>query len=278
MPLEAQFPFNLPFVWQPSEEYLQRSRLKRFMDRHGLDTFEALMERSTTDIAWFWEAVFEDLGIEFYKPYKEVVNLSGGVQWPNWCVGAEMNIVHNCLDKWMDTPTQSQVAIRWEGEDGHVRLLTYRDLKYEVDRVAAALRAAGLSKGDIIGLYMPMVPEIVIALLAIAKIGGIILPLFSGFGAGAISTRLADAGAKALFTADGMFRRGKALPMKPIVDEALGNVPSIEKVIIYPRTRLDVPMTAGRDVWWDDFVAGQTADMHTERTDAEDLLVLWELP
>ncbi|MFH1909399.1 MAG: AMP-binding protein [Chloroflexota bacterium] len=274
MPLEAHFPFNLPFVWQPSEEYLQRSRLKRFMDRHGLDTFEALMERFTSDIAWFWEAVFEDLGIEFYKPYTEVVNLSGGVQWPKWCVGAELNIVHNCLDKWMDTPTQSQVAIRWEGEEGHVRRLTYHDLKQEVDRVAAALRAAGLGKGDIIGLYMPMVPEIAIALLAIAKIGGIILPLFSGFGAGAIATRLADAGAKALFTADGMFRRGKALPMKAIVDESLGSVPSIEKVIVYPYAKLEVPMTTGRDVWWNDFVAGQPADAPTERTNAEDLLMI----
>lgn len=274
MPLKAQFPFNLPFVWQPSQEYLRRSRLKRFMDQHGLDTFEALMERSTTDIAWFWEAVFRDLDIRFYKPYQEVVDLSDGIQWPRWCVGAELNIVHNCLDKWMDTPTQSQVAIRWEGEEGYVRLLTYRDLDIEVGRMAAAMRAAGFSKGDIIGLYMPMVPEIVIALLAIAKIGGIILPLFSGFGAGAIATRLSDAGAKGLFTVDGMFRRGNVLPMKPIVDEALGSVPTIEKVIVYPRTRLDVPMTAGRDVWWRDFVAGQSADMHTEHTSAEDLLII----
>jgi acetyl-CoA synthetase len=259
MDSQAQFPFNQEVVWRPSEEYVGRSRLKRFMERHGLATFEELMARSTSDIAWFWDAVFEDLGVEFYEPYTQVVDLSGGIQWPKWCVGAKLNIVHNCLDKWMGTPTQNRVAVRWEGEEGTIRLLTYRDLYREVNRVASALRAAGLGKGDAVGLYMPMTPEIVIALLAIAKIGGVILPLFSGYGPGAITARLADAEAKALFTADGVSRRGKTILMKPIADEALKDVPSLEKVIVQRRVGADVPMTAGRDVWWDDFVAGQPA-------------------
>jgi acetyl-CoA synthetase len=274
MSSETQFPFNQPVVWRPSEEYLRRSRLKRFMDRHGLATFEELMARSTTDLEWFWESVFDDLGIEFYEPYTQVVDLSRGIQWPEWCVGAKLNIVHNCLDKWMNTPTQNRVAIRWEGEEGAVRLLTYRDLFREVNQVAAALRAAGLGKGDAIGLYMPMTPEIVIAFLAIAKIGGVILPLFSGYGPGAVSARLADAEAKALFAADGQFRRGKRILMKPAVDEALADVPSVQKVIVYRRTGQDVPMTAGRDVWWDDFVANQPTDAPTERTSAEDLIMI----
>ena len=276
MSSEPRFPFNQPVVWQPDESYVQRSRLKRFMDRHGLDTVEALMACSTTDIAWFWEAVFEDLGIEFYEPYTQVVDLSRGIEWPAWCVGAKLNIVHNCLDKWIGTPTQNRVAVRWEGEEGPVRLLTYRDLYREVNRVAAALRSAGLGRGDAIGLFMPMVPEIVIALLAIAKIGAVILPLFSGYGPGAITARLADAGARALFVADGMFRRGRALPMKPTADEALVDVPSVEKVIVQRRIGIDVPMdeASGRDVWWEDFVAGQPAETPTERTDAEDLLML----
>ena len=189
MESQAQFPFNQPIVWRPDEEYLGRSRLKRFMDRHGLSTVEELMERSTTDLDWFWEATFEDLGIEFYKPYTQVVDLSRGIQWPTWCVDAKLNIVHNCLDKWIDTPTQNRVAVRWEGEEGTVRLLTYRDLYRRVNQTASALRAAGLGKGDAIGLYMPMVPEIVIAFLAIAKIGGVILPLFSGYGPGAVAAR-----------------------------------------------------------------------------------------
>jgi acetyl-CoA synthetase len=274
MAAEAQFPFDQPIVWRPSDEYLRQSRLKRFMDRHGLATFEELMARSTSDIAWFWEATFEDLGIDFYEPYTQVVDLSRGIQWPQWCVGAKLNIVHNCLDKWVNTPTQNRVAVRWEGEEGVVRLLTYRDLYREVNRVAAALRTAGLGKGDAIGLYMPMVPEIVIALLAIAKIGGIILPLFSGYGHEAVATRLADAEAKALITADGTFRRGKPILMKPTADEALADVSSVQTVIVYRRIGKQVPMTAGRDIWWEDFVAGQPAQAPTERTDAEDLVMI----
>jgi acetyl-CoA synthetase len=244
------------------------------MDRHGLDTFDELMSRSTSDLAWFWDAVFEDLDLEFYEPYTQVVDTSPGIQWAKWCVGGKLNIVHNCLDRWIGTPTQNRVAVRWEGEEGSVRLLTYRDLYREVNRVASALRASGLGKGDAIGLYMPMVPEIAVALLAIAKIGGVILPLFSGYGPGAIASRLADAEAKALFASDGAYRRGKALPMKPLADQALAEVPSVERVIVFPRVGLDVPITAGRDVWWNDFVEGQPGEAPTERTDAEDLVMI----
>lgn len=290
MASKAQFPFNQLFAWEPNEEYIKRSRLKRFMDRHGLATLEELMERSTADIEWFWEAVMEDLGIEFYEPYTQIVDLSQGVQWPKWCVDAKLNIVHNCLDKWIGTPTQDRIAICWEGEEGHTRQMTYCEVFIEVNRVASALRAVGFGKGDVIGLYMPMVPEIAIALLAIAKIGAVILPLFSGYGSGAITTRLADTEAKAIFTADGQFRRGKPIPMKLTVDEALNDVPSVQKVIVYQRLDtytspipgsglreiegIDVPMTPGRDVWWDDFVANQPSETHTERTNAEDLLMI----
>jgi len=271
---QVQFPFNQPVVWRPDKEVLKRSRLKRFMERHGLATLEELMRRSITDLDWFWEATFEDLGIEFYEPYTQVVDLSRGIQWPVWCVDGRLNIVHNCLDRWIGTPAEDRVAVRWEGEEGAVRLLTYRDLFRQVNQMASALRAAGLGKGDVIGLFMPMVSEIVIAFLAIAKIGAVILPLFSGYGAGAVAARLADAGARALFTADGLFRRGKPVLMKPVADEALAGAPSVEKVIVYRRIGEDVRMEAGRDVWWDEFVAGRLASAPTERTDAEDLVMI----
>jgi len=274
MTSQAQFPFGQAIVWRPNEEYLGRSRLKRFMARHGLSTVEELMERSTTDLDWFWEATFEDLGIEFYEPYTQVVDLSRGIQWPTWCVDAKLNIVHNCLDKWIGSPAETRVAVRWEGEEGATRLLTYRDLYRQVNQTASALRSAGLGKGDAIGLYLPMIPEIVIALLAIAKIGGVILPLFSGYGPGAVAARLADANAKALFTADGQLRRGKSILMKPVADEAVADVPSVEKVIVYRRIGENVPMVAGRDVWWDEFIAGQPAEAPTERTGAEDLVMI----
>lgn len=274
------FESSSEIVWRPSPEILRDSNLKAFMDRHGLKDLDELMHRSTEDVAWFWDAVMKDLDIQFYEPYETVVDLSAGYPWPRWCVGGKMNIVHNCLDKWIGTPTQNRVAIRWEGEEGVTRLLTYRDLWREVNRTANALRALGLGKGDAIGLYMPMIPEIAIALFAIAKIGAVILPLFSGFGSGAIAARLADAGARALFTADGTYRRGKAVPMKVIADEALREVPSVEHVIVYPRigaaggTLPDQSWVPGRDHWWDELVSSQPATAETERTSAEDLLMI----
>ncbi len=136
------------------------------------------------------------------------------------------------------------------------------------------MRALGLGKGDAVGLYMPMTPEIAVALLAVAKIGGIVLPLFSGFGEGAIVTRLADANAKALFTADGTFRRGKLTDMKQVADAAVAQVPTVQHVIVQQRTGHEAPWTAGRDIWWHDFVADQPAQAETERTGADDTLMI----
>jgi acetyl-CoA synthetase len=184
-----------------------------------------------------------------------------------------MNIVHNCLDKRMGTPQANQVALIWEGEEGQVRRLTYAELYRQVNQAANALRALGLGKGDAIGLFMPMVPEIVVALLAIAKIGGIILPLFSGYGSGAIVSRLADAEAKALFTADGVYRRGKAVDMKSVADEAAVQC-QLKHVIVFNRAGLPVHMQAGRDRWWNEWVLNQSQKSPTEVTWAEDTLMV----
>ncbi len=268
------FEFGGEIVWRPTPEYVEGSHLQRFLKRHGLKDWDELWQRSVDDIEWFWEAVLEDLGIQFYEPYERIVDLSKGYPWARWCVGGKMNIVHNCLDKWMETPKADQIALRWEGEEGETRSLTYRELHREVNRVANGLRALGIGKGDAVGLYMPMVPEIAIALLAIAKIGAVILPLFSGYGPGAVATRLADAEAKALFTADGFWRRGKAVAMKPLADEALTQVPTVKHVIVLRRLGLEVPWTPGRDLWWEELVDGQSDRAETERTDAEDLLMI----
>ena len=270
----SDFDFGGEFVWQPTPDYIDDSHLQRFMQAHGFATLAELHQRSVQDIAWFWEAVLAYLDIQFYEPYTQVVDLSRGKAWAQWCVGGRMNIVHNCLDKWMGTPQEARVALRWEGEEGAVRLLTYGELYREVNRTANALRGLGLGKGDAIGLFMPMTPEIAIALLAIAKIGGIILPLFSGYGAGAIATRLADAEAKALFTSDGAFRRGRAVDMKTIADEAVAQTPSVAHLIVQRRTGIEVPWTPGRDHWWDELIAPQSAEAPTERTSAEDVVMI----
>src|SRR5262245_16703916 len=234
------------------------------------------MRRSTTDIAWFWESVLRDLDIQFYKPYSRIVDLTHGKPWAKWCVDGEMNIVHNLLDKYADTSTDRKPAIKSEIEEGTARTLTYKELRDQVDRMANALRALRLGKGDAIGVFMPMVPEIVVAMLAIIKIGGIFLPLFSGFGAAAIVSRLNDAEAKALFAASGTYRRGKFCPMKPITDEAATQTPTLRHLIVLQQDRewavenvggALVPRPSPR-------LGGSHIDEPTERTSAEDPMMI----
>ena len=167
----SEFQFGGEFVWHPTPELIAQSNLQRFINKHGLGSYDELMQRSITDIAWFWDTVLRDLDIQFYKPYSRVVDLSEGKPWARWCVDGEMNVVHNMLDKYAATPTDARIAIKSEIEDGTTRTLTYKELREEVNRMAAVLRSLGLGKGDAIGVFMPMVPEIVVAMLATIKIG-----------------------------------------------------------------------------------------------------------
>src|SRR5438552_3736380 len=224
----SEFQFGGDFVWRPAPELVAQSNLQRFIQKHELGSYDELMQRSTTDIEWFWDAVLGDLDIQFYKAYSRVVDLSEGKPWAHWCVGGEMNIVHNMLDKYAGTEIDNRVAIKSETEDGTTRTLTYK-----------ALRSLGLGEGDAIGVFMPMIPGIVIAMLAIIKIGGIFLPLFSGFGAAAIISRLNDAEAKALLTADGTYRRGKFCAMKTVADEAAAQIPTLKHLIVLEQTAGD---------------------------------------
>ena len=272
----SEFQFGGEFVWHPSPEIIAQSNLQSFINRHGLGSFDELMRRSTTDIPWFWDTVLRDLRIEFYKAYEEVVDLSKGKATPQWCVGGEMNIVHNLLDKYAGTPTDRKIAIKSETEDGKSRRLTYAELRAEVDEMATALRSLGLGKGDAIGVFMPMVPEIVIAMLAIIKIGGIFLPLFSGFGASAIVSRLKDADAKALFIAEGTFRRGKFCAMRPIAEEAAAQVPTLQHLIVLTKNSewiVAAAVTGGRTEKPLPLRIG-AATTNTEKTSAEDVMML----
>ncbi|HKW71985.1 MAG TPA: AMP-binding protein, partial [Candidatus Dormibacteraeota bacterium] len=205
-------------IWEPSQDVIEHSRLKRFMDRHGIETFDELLKRADSDIEWFWDAAIRDIDIAFYREYETVVDLSQGKPWAKWWVGARMNIVHSCLDRHRDDELRHKKAIIWEGEPGEVRTLTYGDLDAQVSRLAGALRRLGVRVGDRVGIFMPMCPEVAISVLAVAKIGAVIIPLFSGYGPEAIATRLRDGEAKVLICADGFYRRGQVVPMKETAD------------------------------------------------------------
>ena len=270
----SEFQFGGEFVWHPSPELIAQSNLQQFIDKHQLGSYDELMQRSTTDIPWFWDTVLRDIDVQFYKPYSQVVDLSDGKPWAHWCVGGEMNIVHNLLDKYADTKIDKKIAIKSEIEDGTTRELTYKELRDQVDRMANALRVLELGKGDAIGVFMPMVPEIVVAMLAIIKIGGIFLPLFSGFGAAAIVSRLNDAEAKALFTAAGTYRRGKFCPMKPIADDAAAQIPTLRHLVVLNQAGEWLVEDLSPDAGPPTKLPGPFDDAPTERTSAEDPMMI----
>jgi len=270
----ADFDFGGPIVWTPDAASVSATHLGRFLAAHRLSGFSELLNRSAADPAWFTDAVLRYLDVRFTTPYTQVLDLSRGPAWPRWCVGGMLNIVTSCLDKHLDGPTARQPALLYESEEGPSQSLSYAELAAQVGRAANGLRSLGLGRGDVVGLFLPMTPEIVVAMLAIAKIGGVILPLFSGFGAGAVASRLTDAEARLLITADAMPRRGRTVLLKPVADEAAARVASLRHMIVVRRTGERVAMQAGRDRWWHEWIEPQPSAADTEATAAEDTLMI----
>src|SRR5262245_19524167 len=222
-------------AWTPDAATVESANLTAFMRAVGVQDYAQLLARADAEPAWFFGEWLRDLGYRFYRPYQRVLDDSGGAPWMRWCPGGTTNVVLNALDRWRGTATYDKPALVWEGEDGAKRSYTYRDLDREVCRFAGALRSLGLSRGDVISIFMPNVPEAVIALLAIPKIGAIAMPLFSGFGPDAVQARLELGGAKAIVTVDGSSRRGKLVDTKAIVDQAIRHAGELKCVIVSQR-------------------------------------------
>ena len=242
-------------IWRPGEDFLENSHVARLMKKVGAADYREFLAWSVEDIRRFWEVVLDDMNFEWQKPYEELLDLSGGFPWPKWFVGGETNIALNCIDRHLDK-RKDQTAIIWEGDGGEVREFTYAELSAEVSRLSNAMRAMGLEPGDSAGVFLPLVPEAVIVMYACFKTGVAVLPVFSGFGPEGLAERLAHAEAKILFTVDGAVRRGKTIPLKTTVDEALKRETSVEKVVVVRRSGLEVPMKSGRDETWEEFTTG----------------------
>jgi acetyl-CoA synthetase len=256
-------------VWSPSGDYVERANVTRFMRSHGISSYDELVRRSQNDVEWFWDAVVRDLGIEFYQPYERVLDLSRGTPWARWFVGGTLNLAHNCVDRWAQA-APDRTAVIWEGEEGTVRTVSYRELQAMSNRLANGLHELGVGKGDAVGIFMPMAPETVAATLACAKLGAIYLPIFSGYGADAVATRLRDADAKVLLTADGTTRRAKLVPMKETADEAVAASPSVRHVVMWSRLgRADLPWNDRRDRRWDELPVRKSDRFENERLDSE---------
>jgi len=217
---------------------------------HGLTDYQSFLDRAVADPAWFYQAAFEDLGLEWPVPYHTIYDDREGVPSTRWFIGGRTNFAYQAVERWRTAGHKDRVALVWEGDDGISLQLTYEQLGQLVERASAGLRALGVEKGDVVALYVPMIPEAAISLLAIARIGAIAAPAFSGYAADALAERLNIAGAKVLITADGAMRHGVKIDLKAYADAAVEMAPSIERVIIIARLRQAVPMNPGRDLSW----------------------------
>jgi acetyl-CoA synthetase len=231
-----------------------------------------LYERARADPEGFWAEQAE--GLTWHRKWDRV--LEWEPPFARWFVGGQLNAAYNCLDRHLGTEREHQVAIHWEGEPGDRRTLTYRQLWEAVGRFANGLKRLGVSKGDRVAVYMPMVPELPVALLACARLGAPHTVVFGGFSAESLSDRINDAGAKVLITADGGYRRGGIVDLKGAADAALEHTPSIETVVVLDRLSEPgaVPMQAGRDHWWHEVVEGEPTECPAEPMESEDLLYL----
>ena len=260
-----------PVVWRPTPDLLRDSNIARFMDAEGIGDFAELVKRSIDEPEWFWDAVVQFLDLRFSEPYTAVLDTSDGIAWATWFVGGRCNLASTCVDRHADDLlTRDGVALVWEGEEGTVRTLTFGELQVLTDRIVSGLRGRGVQRGDAVGLFLPMVPETVAALFAVAKLGAVFLPIFSGYGAEAVAVRLEDAAAVALITADGFVRRDKMVPMKETVDGAVDRLTTVHTVVVVPRLeRTDLPMTEGRDLMLADLIRDQPDRFDTEQVDSE---------
>jgi len=252
-------------IFPPSPSFSQQASIG------SMAQYQAIYDTSIQDVEGFWAKEARE-HLHWFKPFE--TTLEWDEPFAKWFVGGQTNVSYNCLDAHVNNGLGDKVAIYWEGEPGDQRTVTYADLLRDVSRFANGLKKLGVQKGDRISIYMPMVPELAVAMLACARVGAIHSVIFGGFSAEAIADRNNDAQARFLITADGGYRRGKPLSLKQTADEALAKSPSIEKCIVLSRVGGGTSMQEGRDVWWHDLIDGVSENCPAEPMDSEDSLFI----
>ena len=230
-----------------------------------------LYDEADRDYQGFWARQAAEL-LDWAEDWHTI--LEWDLPFAKWFVGGKLNVAHNCLDRHVEAGHGDRVAYHWEGEPGDRRTITYADLRAEVARFANVLKGMGVTRGDRVAIYLPMIPELPVAMLACARLGAPHSVVFGGFSSDALRDRINDAEAKVLVTADGGWRKGRAVPLKANADEALSGTPSIDHVVVVRRTEAEVEMADGRDRWYHDLMAGASDDCPAEPIDSEDLLYL----
>ena len=251
--------------FQPTAEFQSKARLANEL------TSERMYRESLEDPAGFWSRVASEL--PWMQRWSQVLDWSDAPV-ARWFVGGKLNASQVCIDRHLEGPRADKTALLFEGEPGDVRSLTYSELHAEVCRFANVLRSRGVRKGDRVALYMPMIPEAVIAMHACARLGAAHSVVFAGFSAQALRERIEDGGCTAVITADGAWRRGSVLALKPQVDEAVEGLEAVSTVFVVRRTGQEVPWRSGRDVWVHELADGVPAECEPEPMDSEDVLFL----
>ena len=283
-------PEESSIVHEPSQEFVESTNVYEFMQTYDIDDYDELIRRTTEEVdgveasgvEWFWDTLPEYLGIDFYEPYDAVRDSAerssagnrtqsgddtDGPQFSEWYPGGEINLAHNVVDRHaaVDAEARNSVACLFEGEPGDVREVTYHELARQSNKVANYLESVGIETGDTVGLYMPMVPEVISILYGCFKIGAIAVPIFSGFGVEATATRIADSECSVLFTGDGFYRRGDPLTLKGAADDAIEEAGHVEHTVVYDRLGDDAEVPMGeRDEWWEDAVEGRDDEYDTK--------------
>jgi acetyl-CoA synthetase len=251
-------------VFPPSPEFSSKAHIK------SLEEYERIYKEAKDNPEKFWAGVAEEL--HWFKKWDKV--LEWNAPWAKWFVGGQINLSYNCLDRHVQTWRRNKAAIIWEGEPGDTRTLTYQQLLTEVQKFANVLKGLGINKGDRVAIYMGMVPELPVAMLACARIGAVHSVIFGGFSANAIVDRVTDQQAVAVITQDGGNRRGTEVKLKNTVDEALDRCPSVKHVVVLKRTGSQVTMQQGRDHWWHELMTSASDDCPAEHLDSEDPLYI----
>ncbi|HTR80901.1 MAG TPA: acetate--CoA ligase [Bacteroidota bacterium] len=246
-------------VFKPNAKFVKTAALKSF------GVYKKMYAESVKSPEKFWAKMAEELS--WYKKWTKVLRWK--LPFAQWFVGGKINVSYNCIDRHLTTWRKNKAAIIWEGEPGDTRTLTYADLHREVCRCANVLKSLGVEKGDRVVIYMPMIPELAITMLACARIGATHSVIFGGFSAEALKDRINDAKAKLVVTADGGYRRGNVVPLKANVDDALKVTPSVESVIVVKRVGTEINMAPGRDHWWDGLMSTASAECEPEKLDSE---------
>jgi acetyl-CoA synthetase len=260
-------------VFTPSSDLVKNANIIAYMKSKGFDNYEDFYKWSLANRFEHWDDMAKEL--HWFEPWQKTF------EWTNkpffkWFVGGKFNAAYNCLDRHMQTPTRTKVAYYWEGDDGSTRTITYEDLYVMTNRVAKVLQNLGVKKGDRVAIYMPMIPELVAAVLACARLGAPHMVVFGGFAASSLRDRIIDCDAKVLITADGNNRGAKPIELKKIADVAVAETPGIEKVVVVRHMGKEVPMKQGRDIYLDELLKDVPADtvVPCEPMDSEDMLYI----